>query len=241
VSADSVVPSAGNPQSLNRYAYTFNNPLKYTDPSGHCPWCGTLRDFAGGFLAQVVYNASPIPNGYGYVGAADALAVKSDESDAMLVGRLAGNIWSAVASAAEMAGAITMGGGGVAACGTGVGCLAGAPAIAGSVALAGHGAIQASNAIVETGKLNNVLMAKGNSGGSERSRNEIEKSIRSLQKRIAEHQEKIDKRIGFDPVSDDPIINQRAADARLRHLQHEIDNWQVQVYDLQRLLDNLNK
>jgi hypothetical protein len=30
------VPGAGNPQSLNRYAYTFNNPLKYTDPSGYC-------------------------------------------------------------------------------------------------------------------------------------------------------------------------------------------------------------
>jgi hypothetical protein len=30
-----VVPSAGKPQALNRYAYTFNNPLKYTDPSGH--------------------------------------------------------------------------------------------------------------------------------------------------------------------------------------------------------------
>jgi RHS repeat-associated protein len=37
VSADSVVPGAGNPQALNRYSYVFNNPLKYTDPSGHCP------------------------------------------------------------------------------------------------------------------------------------------------------------------------------------------------------------
>jgi hypothetical protein len=36
VSADSVVPGAGKPQALNRYAYVFNNPLKYTDPSGHC-------------------------------------------------------------------------------------------------------------------------------------------------------------------------------------------------------------
>lgn len=25
-----------NPQSLNKYAYTFNNPLRYTDPNGHC-------------------------------------------------------------------------------------------------------------------------------------------------------------------------------------------------------------
>jgi RHS repeat-associated protein len=35
VSADSVVPGAGKPQSLNRYAYVYNNPLKYVDPSGH--------------------------------------------------------------------------------------------------------------------------------------------------------------------------------------------------------------
>ena len=26
-----------NPRALNRYAYALNNPLKYTDPTGHCP------------------------------------------------------------------------------------------------------------------------------------------------------------------------------------------------------------
>jgi len=36
ISADSVVPDFANPQSLNRYGYTYNNPVKYTDPSGHC-------------------------------------------------------------------------------------------------------------------------------------------------------------------------------------------------------------
>ncbi|MBI5877553.1 MAG: RHS repeat protein [Chloroflexi bacterium] len=39
LSADSIVPGAGNPQALNRYSYTYNNPLKYTDPTGHCPAC----------------------------------------------------------------------------------------------------------------------------------------------------------------------------------------------------------
>lgn len=32
-----------NPQAMNRYTYTLNNPVRYTDPSGHCttgPGCG---------------------------------------------------------------------------------------------------------------------------------------------------------------------------------------------------------
>ena len=33
--ADPVVPSANTSQALNRYSYVKNNPLKFTDPSGH--------------------------------------------------------------------------------------------------------------------------------------------------------------------------------------------------------------
>ncbi|HRN69209.1 MAG TPA: RHS repeat-associated core domain-containing protein [Promineifilum sp.] len=36
ISADTIVPEPSNPQSYNRYAYTYNNPVNYTDPSGHC-------------------------------------------------------------------------------------------------------------------------------------------------------------------------------------------------------------
>jgi RHS repeat-associated protein len=36
VQADTVVPGIGKSQAFNRYAYTNNNPVKYTDPSGHC-------------------------------------------------------------------------------------------------------------------------------------------------------------------------------------------------------------
>ena len=38
ISADTIVPNVANPQSLNRYSYVRNNPLKYTDLSGH--WYG---------------------------------------------------------------------------------------------------------------------------------------------------------------------------------------------------------
>jgi RHS repeat-associated protein len=34
-SADTIVPSPGDPQSLNRYSYVLNSPLNYQDPSGH--------------------------------------------------------------------------------------------------------------------------------------------------------------------------------------------------------------
>jgi RHS repeat-associated protein len=35
IQADSIVPEAGNPQALDRYAYVYNNPVRYNDPSGY--------------------------------------------------------------------------------------------------------------------------------------------------------------------------------------------------------------
>ena len=51
-SADSMSGSKLNPQSFNLYAYALNNPLRYTDPSGHMPaavgWSGAGNGFWGG-------------------------------------------------------------------------------------------------------------------------------------------------------------------------------------------------
>ena len=63
VQPDTIVPEPGNPQDLNRYTYAGNNPLIYTDPSGHCPWCITIGAGAliGGGISygtQVAANIS---------------------------------------------------------------------------------------------------------------------------------------------------------------------------------------
>ena len=34
-SADTIIPGAGDSSAWDRYAYTLNNPLRYTDPTGH--------------------------------------------------------------------------------------------------------------------------------------------------------------------------------------------------------------
>ena len=47
VSADTIVPNPQNPQDFNRYALARNNPLKYTDPSGHSPILGLMLVAAG--------------------------------------------------------------------------------------------------------------------------------------------------------------------------------------------------
>jgi RHS repeat-associated protein len=46
ISADPIVPEPGNSQALNRYSYVYNNPLRYTDPTGHQPgWIGRARRY----------------------------------------------------------------------------------------------------------------------------------------------------------------------------------------------------
>ncbi len=56
LSPDTIVPDLVNPQSLNRYSYGLNNPVKYQDPSGHRPCDGEYGCDANPQRAQDPYD-----------------------------------------------------------------------------------------------------------------------------------------------------------------------------------------
>jgi len=141
--ADTIVPSPGNPQSLNRYAYGLNNPLKYVDPSGHVVWFAPMLVGAavgaatGATLAYVGMVYSKVQGGATFQ---EALAVNNREA-----GMIAG---------AAAAGAITGGTFGV------VGAVGGFAAlgIGGSMALGAGTSVVAGQAdAAVSGTVNEAL------------------------------------------------------------------------------------
>jgi len=44
ISPDTIIPQLGNPQSLSRYSYALNDPVRYNDPTGHAAEGGATGD-----------------------------------------------------------------------------------------------------------------------------------------------------------------------------------------------------
>ena len=71
ISADTIVQSPYNPQTLNRYSYCSNNPINYVDPSGHS-WFSkffknlgkAISDNPGAFIGALVGGIA-----FGFLGA----------------------------------------------------------------------------------------------------------------------------------------------------------------------------
>jgi RHS repeat-associated protein len=123
MSADPLVPEPMNGEAWNRYSYVINNPLKYTDPTGHttmlppitvCGFCGTLSDsgFGGGdfWLVGGSGGASLGYNGGGYYSiSAPSMSYYGDASKSLITAFSAprydllrlpsvtsGNVWKSV-------------------------------------------------------------------------------------------------------------------------------------------------
>ena len=73
IQPDTLIPDPTNPQALNRYSYVQNNPVTYTDPSGH-----RLRGFFRAFFAAIAAVVTTIvTGGQGELGVAIFSAIAS--------------------------------------------------------------------------------------------------------------------------------------------------------------------
>ena len=93
ISADAVVPGAGNMQAFNRYSYVVNNPLMYTDPTGHFFGIDDLLFIA--IVGAIAGGANAAMNGGGFMdivlGAAiGGIAAYAGGSAGLWAGELAG-------------------------------------------------------------------------------------------------------------------------------------------------------
>ncbi len=135
ISPDPIVPEPGNPQSLNRYAYVMNNPLKYVDPSGNSWWESFLIGLAAGLVGGLVFafTLNPVLAGMaaGFVGGAIQGGITGGWKGALLGGIMGagmGMLGGGIVGAAGMWGAI-----GLTAAGLGVGYATGGWAGVGNV------------------------------------------------------------------------------------------------------------
>ncbi len=88
LSADTIVQDPFDPQFLNRYTYCRNNPVMYTDPSGHC--CGIEVIIAGAVIGALI-------------GGTTAELMGGDFFEGALTGAISGALFAGVGNMIAMA------------------------------------------------------------------------------------------------------------------------------------------
>ena len=158
IQPDSIIPNGV--QGLDRYAYANNNPLRYTDPTGHNFW-DTISDFTGGVVSEVLKaNFGFIPQ------VNEALTANGSETQATTAGRIVGDVINIAIGVVEIGAGLTIGTGG-----TAVSC--GVTLCIGAVVTVGTAAVvtSAGVTIVASGAVglgsNLSLITKNDNSGSE--------------------------------------------------------------------------
>jgi RHS repeat-associated protein len=76
IQPDTIISDLSNPQSFNRYAYTLNNPLRYTDPDGHLPVPVVAGLWGAGVYGAEKLGEAIYVNSVQYQGAAQVAAMQ---------------------------------------------------------------------------------------------------------------------------------------------------------------------
>ncbi len=93
------------PQSLNKYTYVYNNPLRYTDPNGHCAEDACLVEGAVAIGTGVIFTAATIQYYRQNPDAGDALAAGASAAHQAFtnaMGAIAGVFFSKDAEAGQL-------------------------------------------------------------------------------------------------------------------------------------------
>jgi RHS repeat-associated protein len=113
ISPDPIVPSPGDPQSLNRYSYVRNNPVKYIDPTGHSFWSAIGNFFKNLFRRPEVFFATLIvglvTGGLAYTFLVPALGIALGSWGAFAVAGAVGGAFAGLTSAGMTGGNLWQG------------------------------------------------------------------------------------------------------------------------------------